>query len=139
MTAERYSARPVSPLLSEDALSSPPRQNIPSPSTASLANSLPEPTLGSIGAFDDALRSMSRSAVGRERAASVVVRTGVIEKLCALQRDAEDLESLEDLHALCRVMQQIREWAGLPFWSSVREADELRGDANSAVERQRHL
>jgi protein phosphatase-4 regulatory subunit 3 len=51
---------------------------------------------------------MSRSAVGRERAASVVLRTGVIEKLCQLQKDAEDLESLEDLHALCRVMQQIR-------------------------------
>ncbi|KWU41917.1 DUF625-domain-containing protein, partial [Rhodotorula sp. JG-1b] len=68
---------------------------------------LPEPKLGSIPDFDNALRSMSRSAVGRERAASVVLRTGVIEKLCQLQKDAEDLESLEDLHALCRVMQQI--------------------------------
>lgn len=107
--AEQAALRSPSPVPSDDALSSPPPRPIfPGSSTASLANSLPEPTLGSIPAFDLALRNMSRSAVGRERAASVVVRTGVIEKLCKLQQDAEDLESLEDLHALCRVMQQIR-------------------------------
>ena len=105
--AEQAALRSPSPPAS-DALSSPPRLFLSGSSFASLANSLPEPKLGSIPEFDSALRSMSRSAVGRERAASVVLRTGVIDKLCQLQQDAEDLESLEDLHALCRVMQQIR-------------------------------
>ncbi|GAA5991397.1 hypothetical protein JCM10908_003292 [Rhodotorula pacifica] len=105
--AEQAALRSPSPSPS-DALSSPPRHLFPnSSSIASLAHSLPDPQLGSIPEFDTALRNMSRSAVGRERAASVVLRTGVIEKLCGLQKEAEEKESLEDLHALCRAMQQI--------------------------------
>ncbi|GAA5884248.1 hypothetical protein JCM3774_003591 [Rhodotorula dairenensis] len=104
--AEQAALRSPSPAAS-DALSSPPRHLLSGSSFASLANSLPEPTLGSVTEFDAALRAMSRSAVGRERAASVVLRTGVIEKLCKLQAEAEEAQSLEDLHALCRVMQQI--------------------------------
>lgn len=77
------------------------------PASASLANSLPEPSLGNIPHLENAIRQMSRTAVGRERAASVIVRTGYVEKLCKVQQEAEDLESLDDLHALCRVMQAI--------------------------------
>ncbi|BGP36301.1 Platinum sensitivity protein [Rhodotorula kratochvilovae] len=88
-----------------EALSSP--QPVSMSASASLANSLPEPSLGNIPHLENAIRQMSRTAVGRERAASVIVRTGYIEKLCKVQEEAEDLESLEDLHALCRVMQSI--------------------------------
>ncbi|GAA5999884.1 Psy2p [Rhodotorula paludigena] len=90
-----------------EGLSSPRPFPLNGPSSASLASALPEPTLGSIPHIEDAVRALSRTAVGRERAASVIVRTGYIEKLVKVQQEAEDLESLEDLHALCRVMQSI--------------------------------
>ncbi|GAA6046560.1 hypothetical protein JCM3770_006209 [Rhodotorula araucariae] len=90
-----------------EALSSPQPMSMSGSASASLANSLPEPSLGNIPHLENAIRQMSRTAVGRERAASVIVRTGFIDKLCKVQKEAEDLESLEDLHALCRVMQSI--------------------------------
>ncbi|GAA5846783.1 hypothetical protein JCM9279_004440 [Rhodotorula babjevae] len=90
-----------------EALSSPRHAPMTGSASASLANSLPEPALSNIPHLENAIRQMSRTAVGRERAASVIVRTGYIDKLCKVQKEAEDLESLEDLHALCRVMQAI--------------------------------
>ncbi|GAA5898668.1 hypothetical protein JCM5296_005955 [Sporobolomyces johnsonii] len=68
---------------------------------------LPTPTLGSIDLLESSIRAMSRTAVGRERTANQIVKSGFVEKLIEVHGEAEDLESLEDLHALCRVMQTI--------------------------------
>ncbi|KPV78003.1 uncharacterized protein RHOBADRAFT_50526 [Rhodotorula graminis WP1] len=110
--ARRFAAEQQSLLHSpspspSEALSSPRHAPMSGSASASLANSLPEPALSNIPHLENAIRQMSRTAVGRERAASVIVRTGYIDKLCKVQQEAEDLESLEDLHALCRVMQAI--------------------------------
>ncbi|BGP21253.1 DUF625 domain protein [Rhodotorula toruloides] len=102
--AEQQALRSPSP---SPSLSSPRAFGMHGPATASLANSLPEPALGTIAKVENAIQQLSRTVVGRERAASVIVRTGYIEKLVKVQQEAEDLESIEDLHALCRVMQAI--------------------------------
>ncbi|GAA5950604.1 hypothetical protein JCM21900_002521 [Sporobolomyces salmonicolor] len=68
---------------------------------------LPTPTLGSIDQLESSIRAMSRTAVGRERTANQIIKSGFVEKLIEVHGEAEDLESLEDLHALCRVMQTI--------------------------------
>ncbi|BGP12316.1 hypothetical protein JCM10213_002580 [Rhodosporidiobolus nylandii] len=73
----------------------------------SSLSTLPEPTLGNLSVLEGALRTIGRTAVGRERAANMIVRSGFVEKLCRVHEEAEDLESIEDLHALCRVMQTI--------------------------------
>jgi protein phosphatase-4 regulatory subunit 3 len=72
---------------------------------------LPGPTLGNIAEVETAIRAMSRTTVGRERTASLIAKTQVIQRLIEVHEEAEDLESLDDLHALCRVMQMIRESA----------------------------
>ncbi|GAA6010173.1 hypothetical protein JCM10207_005651 [Rhodosporidiobolus poonsookiae] len=77
------------------------------PSTFSSLTTLPEPSLGTLPSVEAALRAIGRTAVGRERATNMIVRTGFVEKLIRVHEEAEDLESLEDLHALCRVMQTI--------------------------------
>ncbi|SCZ90217.1 BZ3500_MvSof-1268-A1-R1_Chr1-3g01846 [Microbotryum saponariae] len=68
---------------------------------------LTDPTLGNLHELEHTIRSLSRTAVGRERTASTIVKSDFIQKLIRVHEEAEDLESLEDLHALCRVMQTI--------------------------------
>ncbi|GAA5982206.1 hypothetical protein JCM11641_006225 [Rhodosporidiobolus odoratus] len=77
------------------------------PSHFSSLGTLPEPTLGNLSTLEAALRAIGRTAVGRERAASMICRTGFVGKLIKVHEEAEDLESLEDLWAICRVMQTI--------------------------------
>ncbi|GAA5922498.1 Psy2p [Sporobolomyces koalae] len=74
---------------------------------SSAATQLPTPSLGSIPHLENALRALSRTAASRERVALQIVKSAFIEKLIAVHQEAEDLESLDDLHALCRVMQNI--------------------------------
>lgn len=74
------------------------------------AMNLPEPSLGNIEEVEAAIRSLGRTAVGRERTASSIIKGSFVQKLIRIQEEAEDLESLSDLHALCRVMQSICEW-----------------------------
>ncbi|GAA6033750.1 hypothetical protein JCM8097_004413 [Rhodosporidiobolus ruineniae] len=76
-------------------------------STFSSLSTLPEPSLGNLATLEAAIRAVSRTTVGRERAANIIVRSGFVDKLVKVHEEAEDLESLEDLHALCRVMQTI--------------------------------
>lgn len=91
------------------SLSSP--QPFPHYSTAPHPTKLPDPTLGNIAQVEASIRSMARTAVGRERTASAIIKMQLVQKLIKVQEEAEDLESLEDLHALCRVMQTICESA----------------------------
>lgn len=57
---------------------------------------------------EGAIKNMARTAAGRERTATNIVKGDFVQKLIAIHAEAEDLESLDDLHALCRVMQAIR-------------------------------
>lgn len=66
--------------------------------------------------MEHAIRSLGRTAIGRERTASAITAGGFVQKLIKIHEEAEDLESLDDLHALCRVMQTIRE--SRPLWGS---------------------
>ncbi|GAA5827154.1 hypothetical protein JCM11251_001145 [Rhodosporidiobolus azoricus] len=93
-----------SPSLSSSDRAFPPYH--PTSSFSSLST-LPEPSLGNLATLEAAIRAVSRTTVGRERAANIIVRSGFLEKLVKVHEEAEDLESLEDLHALCRVMQTI--------------------------------
>ncbi|GAA5896956.1 Psy2p [Sporobolomyces salmoneus] len=74
---------------------------------STLSSQLPAPTLGSIPQLEGTIRYLSKTAVSRERLAIQIIKTGFIEGLIKVHEEAEDLESLEDLHALCRVMQTI--------------------------------
>ncbi len=83
-------------------------QQIPVYSLTNLVARLPDPTLQNLEQVENAIRSMARTAAGRERTATNIVKTDFVQKLIAIHAEAEDLESLDDLHALCRVMQSIR-------------------------------
>lgn len=69
---------------------------------------LPEPSLGNIELIEHTLRALGRTVIGREKTANAIFQNDYIRKLIRIHDEAEDLESLEDLHALCRVMQTIR-------------------------------
>lgn len=70
---------------------------------------IPELSLATIEQVENTIRALGRTAVGRERTASAIIKGEFVQKLIKIQVEAEDLESLEDLHSLCRVMQTIRE------------------------------
>ena len=76
-----------------------------------LSTQLPTPSLGTIPQLEATIRQLSRTTVSRERTALQIVKSQFVEKLIGVHQEAEDLESLEDLHALCRVMQTIRKFA----------------------------
>lgn len=70
---------------------------------------LPELSLSTITQVETAIRALGRTASGREATATAIIKGEMIQKLIRIQEEAEDLESIEDLHALCRVMQTIRQ------------------------------
>ncbi|OCF33154.1 hypothetical protein I316_05199 [Kwoniella heveanensis BCC8398] len=53
------------------------------------------------------IRMQSKSPLGRERAVEHILNEDYIKHLITVLEQAEDLESLEDLHALCSLMQTI--------------------------------
>ncbi|GAA6025606.1 hypothetical protein JCM11491_001426 [Sporobolomyces phaffii] len=75
--------------------------------SASSSAQLPTPTLGSIPQLETSIRALSRTAISRERLAVQILKSKFIERLIEVHHEAEDLESLGDLHALCRVMQTV--------------------------------
>ncbi|KAM0756516.1 DUF625-domain-containing protein [Meredithblackwellia eburnea MCA 4105] len=98
-------------VVSEQPLTSPsPSPSLSSPQTFPMYNlttKLPEPTLGNIELIETTIRSLGRTVVGREKMAATIIRGEYVRKLIRIQREAEEMESLRDLHALCRVMQTI--------------------------------
>lgn len=56
------------------------------------------------------LRMQAKSAAGRERAVEHIIGEHYIKQLIGVLNQAEDLESINDLHALCSLMQTIREF-----------------------------
>ncbi|KAK9412799.1 putative Component of IIS longevity pathway SMK-1-domain-containing protein [Seiridium unicorne] len=68
---------------------------------------LPVPSLGTIAEIEGQLRMMSGTGSGRDALTKYVLNEDLIGKLCPLVSEAEDLESLNDLHRLCNIMKII--------------------------------
>jgi hypothetical protein len=69
---------------------------------------LPTPTLSNLLEIEKQIRSVHRAGPIRVRVAENVVSSDLVRKLVVLMKDAEDLQSIEDLHSFCLIMQAIR-------------------------------
>ncbi|KAL7628880.1 Platinum sensitivity protein [Parahypoxylon ruwenzoriense] len=69
--------------------------------------SLPQASMASLAEIESQMRDMSGSANGRDALTKYVLTEDYIGKLIPLVSDAEDLESLNDLHRLCNIMKII--------------------------------
>ena len=63
------------------------------------------PALSNLDEIEQNIRHASISQAGREALAKFVLREEYFSKLIPLLSDAEDLESLSDLHRLCNIMK----------------------------------
>ncbi|KAH6914786.1 nuclear protein [Coprinopsis sp. MPI-PUGE-AT-0042] len=97
--ADNMSAITSSPLIGPDV----------SVTTASIYRSghLPQPRLGIIGEIERAIKALARTALMKERICEYIQHEDYIKSLIEVMNAAEDLESLENLHALCSLMQTI--------------------------------
>ncbi|KUL86288.1 hypothetical protein ZTR_08578 [Talaromyces verruculosus] len=68
---------------------------------------LPPPTLGNLPEIEAAVRAASLSQGGRDALGKFVLSENYIDKLIPLVSDAEDMESLPDLHRLCNIMKSL--------------------------------
>ena len=68
---------------------------------------LPPPTLGNLPHIEDVMRRANQTPKGRDSTAKMIVAEGYIQKLIPLVEEAEDLESLVDLHRLCSIMKTL--------------------------------
>ncbi|KAK2465946.1 hypothetical protein APHAL10511_001587 [Amanita phalloides] len=68
---------------------------------------LPQPQLGIIGEIERAIKTLSRTQPVKERICEYIMQEEYIKGLIEVMNTAEDLESLENLHALCSLMQTI--------------------------------
>ncbi|KAH9939250.1 component of IIS longevity pathway SMK-1-domain-containing protein [Epithele typhae] len=77
--------------------------------TANIIRSgrLPQPQMGIIGEIDTAIKTLARTAVVKERVCEYIQNEEYIKALIDVFQQAEDLESLPDLHALFGCMQTI--------------------------------
>ncbi|OAX83130.1 hypothetical protein ACJ72_02507 [Emergomyces africanus] len=75
---------------------------------ATFGNSivLPPPELGNLAEIEQRIRHAS-IGLGRDSLTKFLVREEYLVKLLPLVSDAEDLESLPDLHRLCNIMKSI--------------------------------
>ncbi|KAI0200126.1 DUF625-domain-containing protein [Astrocystis sublimbata] len=69
--------------------------------------SLPEASLANLPDVESQIRMLSSSVNGRDALTKYVVAENYIDKLIPIVSDAEDLESLADLHRLCNIMKTI--------------------------------
>ncbi|KAI0309050.1 component of IIS longevity pathway SMK-1-domain-containing protein, partial [Amylostereum chailletii] len=81
----------------------------PSITTASIIRSghLPQPALGIIPEIDRAIKTLSRTASIKEKICEYIQRADYLKAMIDVMHQAEDLESLENLHPLCMLMQTI--------------------------------
>ncbi|KZT06517.1 DUF625-domain-containing protein [Laetiporus sulphureus 93-53] len=77
--------------------------------TASIFRSghLPQPQLGIIGDIERAIKSLARTNAIKERIVEYIQTEDYIKGLIDVMHQAEDLENIENLHALCSCMQTI--------------------------------
>lgn len=64
---------------------------------------LPEATLGNLPEIESQMRVLSTTAAGRDALTKFVLNENYIGKLIPLVEQAEDFESLNDLHRLCNI------------------------------------
>ncbi|KAI0817844.1 component of IIS longevity pathway SMK-1-domain-containing protein [Xylaria sp. FL0064] len=69
--------------------------------------SLPEVSMANLADIESQMRMMSSSVSGRDALTKYVIAENYIHKLIPIVSDAEDLESLADLHRLCNIMKII--------------------------------
>ncbi|KAI1828689.1 DUF625-domain-containing protein [Xylaria intraflava] len=72
-----------------------------------MAISLPEASMSNLADIESQMRMMSSSVSGRDALTKYVIAENYIDKLIPIVSDAEDLESLADLHRLCNIMKII--------------------------------
>lgn len=87
--------------LPDDGLSDDALENI------ATAFTLNPPELGNLEEVDQNIRAASLSQSGREALAKFLIREEYLLKLIRLVEEAEDLESLLDLHRLCNIMKAL--------------------------------
>ncbi|KNZ59463.1 uncharacterized protein VP01_1727g2 [Puccinia sorghi] len=68
---------------------------------------LPEPSLANLAEIENLIKSSSCTSIGRERISTLILKMDYIRKLEPVRIEAEDLESLKDLHTLCMLLQSI--------------------------------
>ena len=66
---------------------------------------LPPADLASLADLETNIRIMSSTASGRDALAKIIMNDNYIGRLIPLVEEAEDLESLPDLHRLCNIMK----------------------------------
>ncbi|EJD53799.1 DUF625-domain-containing protein [Auricularia subglabra TFB-10046 SS5] len=71
------------------------------------AGRLPQPTLGVIKEVEHAIKALARSSTAKGRLCEYIINKNYVKSMVDVLQQAEDLESLEDLHALCSCMQTI--------------------------------
>ncbi|KAI0600904.1 component of IIS longevity pathway SMK-1-domain-containing protein [Biscogniauxia sp. FL1348] len=69
--------------------------------------SLPPASIANLLEIESQMRMMSGSATGRDALTKYVLAENYIDKLIPIVSDAEDLESLQDLHRLCNIIKII--------------------------------
>lgn len=69
--------------------------------------SLPPPTIGHLAQVEDVMRRANQTQMGRDSMAKMIVAEDYIQQLTPLVTEAEDLESLLDLHRLCSIMKML--------------------------------
>ncbi|KAI0890432.1 DUF625-domain-containing protein [Annulohypoxylon maeteangense] len=83
----------------EDSLSEDLAMEMPNPV------SLPHASMANLAEIESQMRGFSGTANGRDALTKYVLTENFIGKLIPLVSDAEDLESLNDLHRLCNIMK----------------------------------
>lgn len=81
----------------------------PSLTTASIIRSghLPRPTMGIILEIERAIKALARTAALKERVCEYIQQEEYIKQMIDTMTQAEDLENIEELHALCSLTQTI--------------------------------
>ncbi|KAI0114059.1 component of IIS longevity pathway SMK-1-domain-containing protein [Nemania sp. FL0031] len=69
--------------------------------------SLPEVSMSNLADIETQMRVLTTSIGGREALTKYVIAENYIDKLIPVVSDAEDLESLGDLHRLCNIVKTI--------------------------------
>ncbi|CAJ2501518.1 Uu.00g043710.m01.CDS01 [Anthostomella pinea] len=85
----------------DDSLSDDLPMDMPNPIT------LPQASIANLAEIESQMRMMSGSANGRDALTKYVLAEDFIGRLIPIVSDAEDLESLNDLHRLCNIMKII--------------------------------
>ncbi|KAH7100629.1 DUF625-domain-containing protein [Auriculariales sp. MPI-PUGE-AT-0066] len=82
----------------------------PEPQTTSQiiqSGRLPQLTLGLLKEVDMAIKALSRSSTAKGRLCEYIIHKNYVKSMVDILHQAEDLESLDDLHSLCSCMQSI--------------------------------